>query len=138
MKSLSFFAAAVFVFAGYVSAAPVVDVPQIAGQEPAVVEKALGKGIAGEKTKYGKRLLYKGGKVEIIYINGKADWITVNDLGYLAFDESAPKALGFELRKPTFKNSMVMRWEPAGKLISLSVFELNGRVDYASSKVSTP
>ncbi len=26
---------------------------------------------------------------------------------------------------------MVIRWEPAGKLASVSVFELDGKVDYA-------
>lgn len=136
MRSLSLLLAPL-VLIGSVFADPVVDVPKIAGQTPPAVEKLLGKGKEGEKTKYGKRLLYKDGKVEIIFINGKADWITVNDLSQLPFDESAPKALGFDSQKPTFKSPMVMRWEPAGKLISLAVFELNGRVDYAIVKAAT-
>jgi hypothetical protein len=116
---------------------PVVDIPKIAGKEPAAAEKILGKPTDGEKTKHGKTLIYKKGKVEIVYINGKADWITVNDLNGVPFDESATKALGLDLAKPTFKGPMAIRWEPAGKLASVAVFELEGKVGYAYIKVAT-
>jgi hypothetical protein len=120
-----------------VFADPVVDIPEIAGKEPAAVEKLLGKPTEGDKTKYGKTLVYQKGKVEIVYIKGKADWITVNDLKDVAFDETATKALGLKASKPTFKGPTVIRWEPAGKLTSVAVFERDGKVDYAYVKVAT-
>ncbi len=116
---------------------PVVDIPKVAGKEPAAVEKILGKPTEGEKTKYGKSLVYQKGKVEIVYIKGKADWITVNDLKGETFDETSTKALGIEAAKPTFKGPTVIRWEPAGKLISVAVFELNEKADHAYVKVTT-
>lgn len=137
MRFLAFLAAAVLSVVHPVLADPVVDIPKIAGKEPAAVEKILGKPTEGEKTKHGKTLVYQKGKVEIIYIKGKADWITVSNLKDVTFDETATKALGIEASKPTFKGPMVIRWEPAGKLASVAVFELDGKVDYAYIKVAT-
>lgn len=137
MRFLTFASVAALSLIRPLLADPVVDILQIAGKEPAAVAKILGKPVEGEKTKHGKTLVYQKGKVEIVYIKGKADWITVNDLKDVAFDETAPKALGIEAAKPTFKGPMVIRWEPAGKLISIAVFELDGKVDYAYVKAAT-
>jgi len=137
MKLFTFAALAVLSVFQPLFADPVVDIPKIAGKEPAAVEKVLGKPTEGEKTNYGKTLVYQKGKVEIVYIKGKADWITVNDLKDVTFDETATKTLGIEAAKPTFKGPMVIRWEPAGKLASVAVFELDGKVDYAYVKVAT-
>jgi len=137
MRPLAFAFVAALSLVGPLFGDPVVDIPKIAGKEPAAVEKLLGTPTEGEKTKYGKTLVYQKGKVEIVYIKGKADWITVNDLKDVTFDETATKALGLEATKPTFKGPMVIRWEPAGKLVSVAVFELDGKVDYAYVKVAT-
>ncbi len=137
MKLFAFTALSVLSVVQPLFADPVVDIPKIAGREPAAVEKLLGKPTEGEKTKYGKTLVYQKGKVEIVYIKGKADWITVNDLNDVTFDETAIKALGIEAAKPTFRGPMVIRWEPAGKLASVAVFELDGKADYAYVKVAT-
>lgn len=137
MRFLAFFAAAAMSVVHPLLADPVVDIPKIAGKEPAAVEKILGKPTEGERSKHGKTLVYQKGKVEIVYIKGKADWITVSGLKDVSFDESATKALGLDLAKPTFSAPAVFRWEPAGKLASVAVFELDGKVDYAYVKVST-
>ncbi len=137
MKSLFLLAIASLAIGQPLLADPVVDIPKIAGKEPAAVEKILGKSTGEEKTKQGKKLTYQKGKVEIVYINGKADWITVNDLKEIPFDDSAPNALGLEVGKPTFKGPAVIRWEPAGKFKSVAVFPLDGKVDYAYIKVTT-
>jgi len=137
MRLFTFAAVAVLSVVQPLFADPAVDIPKIAGKEPAAVEKLLGKATEGEKTKHGKALVYQKGKVEIVYIKGKADWITVNDLKDVPFDETATKALGIEAAKPAFKGPMVIRWEPAGKLTSVAVFELDGKVDYAYVKVAT-
>jgi hypothetical protein len=137
MRLSAFATVAVLSFVQPLFADPVVDIPKIAGKEPAAVEKLLGKPTEGDKTKYGKTLVYQNGKVEVVYIKGKADWITVNDLKDVTFDETATKALGVEAAKPSFKGPSVIRWEPAGKLTSVAVFELDGKVDYAYVKVAT-
>ena len=137
MRLSAFATVAVLALAQPLVADPVVDIPKIAGKKPAAVEKLLGKPTEGDKTKYGKSLVYQKGKVEIVYIKGKADWITVNDLKDVSFDETATKALGIDASKPTFKGPSVIRWEPAGKLTSVAVFELEGKVDHAYVKVAT-
>ena len=137
MKLVTFAVVAALTVVQPLFADPVVDIPKIAGKEPATVEKLLGKPTEGEKTKHGKTLVYQKGKVEIVYIKGKADWITVNDLNDVTFDETAIKALGIEAAKPNIREPMVIRWEPAGKLASVAVFELDGKVDYAYVKAAT-
>ena len=137
MRLLAFAAVAVLSVAPPLLADPVIDIPKIAGKEPAAVEKILGKPTEGEKTKYGKTLVYQTGKVESVYINGKADWITVNGLKGVPFGETATKALGLDAAKPTFSGPAVIRWEPAGKLLSVAVFSLDEKVDYAYIKAAT-
>ncbi len=138
MRLLTFAAVAALSLVHPLLADPVVDIPKIAGKEPAAVEKILGKPTEGEKTKHGKTLVYQKGKVEIVYIKGKADWITVNDLKDVPFDESATKVLGLDLAKPAVSLPAVIRWEPAGKLLYVAMFPLKGKgIDYAYIKVAT-
>lgn len=59
-------------------------VADIAGKTPAEVERVLGKPTQTEKVDVKRatcpcdKSIYKRGQVEIIYIKGKSDWITIN------------------------------------------------------------
>ena len=119
------------------TAAPVLDIQTIAGKAPADVSKVLGEPAQPEKTKYGSKLSYKDGKIEVVFINGKADWITISGMGGVPFDANAIEALGLKPQPPTFKSAFVIRWEPHAIYNSVSVFALNGKVDYAYIKVAT-
>jgi outer membrane protein assembly factor BamA len=43
------------------------------------VAAVLGESISSETTDNGIKHLYKDGRFEVVYINEKADWITIND-----------------------------------------------------------
>ena len=118
-------------------AAPILDVRTIAGKDPAEVTKVLGEPCQQEKTKQGPKLSYRGGKIEVVFINDKADWITISDMSGVSFDDDAIKALGLKPERPTFKGTFVIRWEPHTTYRSVSVFAHNGKTDYAYIKVIT-
>lgn len=78
---------------------------QVAGKPKAAVEKVLGKADACETvspSKVGKvpKCVFKGGRVEVVFINGKADWITVRAPS-VRFDQEALAALGCRLGSRT-------------------------------------
>jgi hypothetical protein len=61
-----------------------VDVDQIAGKTPDQVASVLGEPLSKETVTPSNtpcpcdKFIYKDGKVEVVYMNGKSDWITVN------------------------------------------------------------
>lgn len=65
-------------------AGPKLKVAEIAGKTPAEVEKVLGKPTQTERIEVKRascpcdKSIYQQGQIEIIYIKGKSDWITVN------------------------------------------------------------
>lgn len=118
-------------------AAPIANIPAIAGKSRAEVAKVLGKFASEEKTKFGPKLSYEKGKIEIVFINGKADWITVSGAADVPFDINALEAIGLKPVPPSFQGPAVIRWEPCGDYTSVSVFPANGKVDYAYIKVAT-
>ena len=79
---------------GIASAAPIVNVLKLAGKSQAEVAAYIGKETSCEITKYGEKCYYKTGEMEIIFINGKADWITVESMDNEPFSKSALSALG--------------------------------------------
>lgn len=119
------------------TAAPLLDIQKIAGKTEADVSKVLGKPDQQEKTKHGPKFSYKDGKIEVVFINGKADWITVSGMSSVPFDANAIGALGLKPEPPTFKNRFVIRWEPHATYNSVSFFPLDDKVDYAYIKVAT-
>jgi len=77
-------------------AEPIVDVIKITGKSQKDVAAHLGKEILCGKSKYGKKCQYKKGETEVVFINGKADWITVEDIDNIPFSKSALSALGLK------------------------------------------
>jgi hypothetical protein len=71
-------------FVSSVSAQTKVKVSDFAGKSMQQVEKVLGKSTAKESVKPSRtpcpcdKLSYRNGQVQIVFMNGKADWITVN------------------------------------------------------------
>lgn len=118
---------------------PLLDIQTVAGKSPKEVQTALGKPSSTEKTKYGPKMTYRDGEVEIVYIHGKADWITVTPTKVVPFSEAALAELGLPAFAPNFSNQHVMRWEPCGRqYLSLSVFPSEKGVFYFYLKVATP
>lgn len=124
---------------------PIFQLYQVAGKSPEEVEKVLGKGKlidsisdrrAGCKADCPK---IQYGDIEIVYINGKADWIKVDNLGKYNYDEKAIELVGVEQRKlPDFKNNIVIRYTNFDEFDELQIFENGkGQINYIYIKIKT-
>lgn len=101
--------------------APLVDVPAIAGKSEPAVAAALGaatgcKSVSPTGVGEARRCDYRGGNVEVVYIAGKADWITV-------YGAEAPAA-----DQPAL----------SGKVSLFKVSAADDTLSYAYLKASTP
>lgn len=116
----------------------VVDIPMIAGKTPAEVATVLGQPSSCGNVKQGKKCIYRLGKTEIVFISGKADWITVNALSDAPYSKNALPFLGLETSSPSFANNYVMRWDGVPNLLEVNIFPSQGHVFYAYIKTATP
>src|SRR3546814_14841738 len=76
------------------SVVAIVDVPEIAGKAQTEVAALLGEPTSCETVKQGKKCFFKPGETEIVFISGKADWITVEALDRAPYSEEALPLLG--------------------------------------------
>lgn len=86
-----------------------------------------------------QKAIYQDGKYEVVFINGVADWITINQTLAYRFDTSVVEHLGLPKVTPTFNNpKAVVRWEDIAGLREVSAFN-NGadRVAYFYIKCTT-
>ena len=127
----------VLLFSSAAYAAPVVDVTKIATKSESEVSKYLGNPTSCGNSKYGKKCQYKKGETEIIYINGKADWITIEGIDSVSFSKSALSALGLSEAKPSFSNNFTLRWNYIQGMREVSIFKGSSNSDYAYIKVTT-
>lgn len=112
-------------------ASSVIDVPKIAGQSMKQVSEQLKATATCAKNKRGTKCDYNDGRIEIVYIDGKADWITVNGLEQVPFADTAIARLGFSQKEPSFRAPMVMRWNGLPDVVEVSVFKGQTGSDYA-------
>lgn len=74
----------------------------------------------------------------MVFIDGKADWITVSDMNAVPFIPNAIAALGIAERSPSFRNEHVMRWKLVDGLTEITMFPMQvPTVNYAYIIVST-
>jgi hypothetical protein len=121
-------------------AAPLIDIKALAGKSPKEVQAILGAPASTEKTKYGPKLTFKESTIEIVFIAGKADWIcfTPKNKKAIPFTKAAMSQLGLPDREPTFSNEHVIRWEPCGDYVSVSLHPRDpGNTWFAYVKVAT-
>ena len=115
MKAALLIIAATWLGADAVAAQDVVlDIPAIAGKSQDEVAEVLGSPSGRETTRHeGKELpkvLYRNGDVEVVYVDGKADWITLYNP--LPLRQASLARLNLPVREPTFaRRGLVMRWE---------------------------
>lgn len=119
-------------------AASLIDIPKIAGRSMREVGDQLKATPVCAKNKYGTKCEYNAGRVEIIYIAGKADWITVNGLEQIPFNDAGIARLGFSQKPPSFHSPTVMRWNSLPGVLEVSIFKGQTGTDYAYVKVATP
>lgn len=119
-------------------AATLFDVTAVVGKSEKEIAKAFGEPDTCSMSKYGHKCEYKDGRLEVVFIKGRADWITVNGLGKVPFNDDAITALGLARRPPTATMPTVKRWENVQGLLLVSVFKGSSGSDYAYVKAHTP
>ena len=119
------------------SAQPIVDIPKIAGADKPEVEKFLGQATSCETIKYGLKCYFTVGETEIVFIDGKADWITINQMQTTPYSPQALTALGLKNQKPTFSSDDVIRWEDIQGIREISIFPAGKKIFYVYIKMKT-
>jgi hypothetical protein len=136
MKKILFFIIPAFTIS-MAYAEPIVDVLKIAGKSEKQVKSYLGEPKSCSKIKYGNKCQYTKGETEIVFINGKADWITIDGIDSVPFSKSALTVLGLKEVNPSFKNNFTLRWNSIQGLMELSLFKGSANSDYAYIKTKT-
>lgn len=117
-------------------AGSIVDVTKIAGKDAKQVAQILGPSKC-IKIKYGPKCEYRNGGIEIVFIEGVADWITINNLEDIPFNADALKALGLNKSHPSATRPTVIRWDSIPGFLSVSLFKGSIGCEYAYVKIKT-
>lgn len=127
----------VLIFGSVQASEIVLDVPALVGKSKAEVSEIIGEPISCGPSKYGEKCKFKKAETEIVFIKGKADWITIEGIDNKPFADTTLQLFGFNNQKPSYSNSFTKRWEPLEGLISFSLFKGISNSDYAYIKAYT-
>lgn len=120
-----------------VSAETMVDINLIANKDMEAVQAFIGEADSCKPSKYGQKCDYNHGDIEILFIDQKADWITINSLEGLPFNDDSITLLGIPGIPPTVNNKFDKHWEQVPGLISVTIFGGSNGISYAYIKVSS-
>lgn len=123
-----------------------IDLSKVAMRSEQEVEAVLGKGKLDSYYKDDKancekcpKMIYKEGKVEIIFINEIADRIMINNLSDFDFEDRVILGL-LDLKdnlKPVLDNDEVKRWDNYEKYSQIAAFAKDGKIEYILIKAKT-
>jgi hypothetical protein len=121
--------------------AKIIDIKTISGKTPAEVSKVLGKPTKIEKSRPSgtgcnpcDKGIYQKGKYEVLFIGGKADWITINGVK-AKFNAAAISEIGLNASATTATSDLI-EWNPKG-FIKVQLHGWDGQSDYFYIKVKT-
>ncbi|PKP19284.1 MAG: hypothetical protein CVU07_00155 [Bacteroidetes bacterium HGW-Bacteroidetes-23] len=108
----------------------ILDLTKVANKTEKEIELILGKAEKTEKFEgypceknNCQKTFYNSEKIEIIFKEGKANRITINETADFTSDDNALENFGLENVKPTFKNPKnVIRWENIQNIAEISCF----------------
>jgi hypothetical protein len=103
----------------------VLNVPALAGRSESEVAEYLGHADPGMGSTDPARvkLSYWGGKVEVVFVDGRASWIKLYGTGDLPFAKEALGKLGLPVKAPTYVNTRhVMSWHNVAHLQEVSLY----------------
>ncbi|MFV5691973.1 hypothetical protein ACM55K_08115 [Flavobacterium sp. LT1R49] len=126
----------------------IIDVSSIIGKNKTEIEKILGKPDNVEMIKPSntpcfnvpcEKANYQSDKFEIVFINDKSDWITINKLSEFEINNENIELLGLELSEPSIINpGNVTRWNNIENVKEISIFDNgSGKMDYIYIKSIT-
>lgn len=114
----------------------VMDVMQVVGKSEAEVAALLGQPASCEDIHRARLCRYSPAGDEVMFVRGKADMITVQAMGAVAFNEDALDALGMKPATPDQRDEHAIRWHSIPGLEEVTVFPGQGNhVHYAYVKV---
>lgn len=114
----------------------VMDVMKVVGRSEDAVSGLLGPPVSCEDIHRARLCTYPPDGNEVMFVAGKADMITVRNMGAVAFDEDALAALGLGSARPDESSERAIRWMSMPDLEEVTVFAGDGQyVRYAYVKV---
>ncbi len=113
------------------------DVLKLAGKTKDDVATMIGSPLQCSSIKYGEKCAYEIAETEIVFIDGKADWITIEGIDAVPYSSDAIEVFGFKPADPSFENTFTMRWNNIEGLLSVSLFKGAKNSDYAYIKSYT-
>ncbi len=114
-----------------------VDILRLVQQGEGGASELLGSPDECGTTKYGRKCSYRSGVVEVVFIKGKADWVTIRPKDATA-GPSALRHIGLPgNRRPDFENRYKLGWSGYKGLLSIDVFPAGAKVDYIYVKART-
>jgi hypothetical protein len=131
-------------------ATPIIcDIKKLAGKSPKQVQQLYGKPDASTPTTIRsgpckglpcKSYTYQHGRIEVVFINNKADWVTVNEVGSIPLAAEAIELLGLPATRPSFENpDNVIRWSSVSGIREISAFSNgSGGISYLYIHCQTP
>lgn len=126
----------------------IVDIKSLIGKNKIDVEKILGKAEKTEKVKPSRtpcsqmpcdKSYYKSDKFEIVFINKKADWITINGISNIETNKNNINLLGLLEREPNYEGTdKTLRWNNIENIKEITFFDNgSGKLDYIYIKAAT-
>ncbi|MFV5697436.1 hypothetical protein ACM55H_03620 [Flavobacterium sp. ZT3R17] len=126
----------------------IIDVSSIIGKNKTEIEKILGKPDNVEMIRPSntpcvnvpcEKVNYQSDKFEIVFINDKSDWITINKVSEFEINNENIELLGLELSEPSIYNhGNVTRWNNIENIKEISIFDNgSGKMDYIYIKSIT-
>ncbi|WP_295687470.1 hypothetical protein [uncultured Nevskia sp.] len=92
------------------SGAPLFRIADVAGHTEAELAVVLGPPWDCESSLYSRRCRYAPGSTEVVFIEGKADWLTVRSPGEVEFNASALTRIGLVEKKPDQSTAEELIW----------------------------
>lgn len=121
--------------------APVLKLADVAGKTSEAVRAALGAPMYCEDSLYSHRCRYQPGDTEIVFIDGRADWITVTHLGDTPLKPEILNRIGLATTVPTEQHDGELVWSGLSGLHEVRAESEAGgedRVEFIRVKVRTP
>lgn len=110
-----------------------------AGKDKNAVAKLLGEPIGCERGEFSERCRYPQQRIQITYINGRADWITVPLSGReLILQAQTLAVLGLPVREPDEQTEHEAIWHKLGGYREVRLVGGDEGVLYACIKYATP
>jgi hypothetical protein len=114
------------------------DIKKIAGKTKIEVDAILGVPSKTSDSKHGVNCYYEQRNIEVVFIKGLADWITIEGLGSSKFSENSLKLVGLQPKPPTFSNAFTKRWNNHEGFREVSMFGGTHGIDYIYVKTKSP